>query len=53
MDAFRDHHTKLSKWERERQIPYISLICGIKNMSQKNNYETHYLCLQPMCMHNW
>ena len=25
----RDYHTKQSKSEGERQIPYISLICGI------------------------
>ena len=34
MDGPRDHDTKWSKSERERQYHMISLRCGIYNMTQ-------------------
>ena len=37
MDGPRDYHTKWSKSDRERQIPYEkSLTCGISDMTQMN-----------------
>ena len=36
MDGTRDYHIKWNKSERERQLPYTSLTCAIKNMTQIN-----------------
>ena len=41
MDATRDYHTKLSKSERERQIPYdITYMWNLKYDTNEFIYET-------------
>ena len=41
MDATRDHHTKWSKSERERQIPYdITYMWDLKYDTNEPIYET-------------
>ena len=39
MDATRDDHTKWSKSERERQIPYITYIWNLKYGTNESIYE--------------
>ena len=41
MDATRDYHTKLSKSERERQIPYdITYMWNLKYDTKQHIYKT-------------
>ena len=41
MDTTGDYHTKLSKWERERLIPYdITYMWNLKYDTNGPNYET-------------
>ena len=41
MDGPRDYHTKWSKSERERQIPYdITYMCNLKYDTNEHTYET-------------
>ena len=37
MDEPRDYHTKWSKSDRERQIPYITYIWNLKNKTSEYN----------------
>ena len=39
-DATRDYHTKWSKSERERQIPFITYIWNLKYGTNEPIYET-------------
>ena len=40
MDGHRDYHTKWSKLERERQIPYITYVWNLKYDTNEHIYET-------------
>ena len=40
MDGHRDYHTKWSKLERERQIPYITYVWNLKYDTNEYIYET-------------
>ena len=41
MDGPRDYHTKRSKWERERQIPYdITYMWDLKYNTNEHTSET-------------
>ena len=40
MDGHRDYHTKWSKLERERQIPYITYVWNLKYDTNEHICET-------------
>ena len=51
MDGLRDHHTRLTKSERERQISYdITYMCHLKNETKEPIYKTnkHRLRIQKL-----